>query len=189
MMEGLAGPNLRRWAGPAAVALFVGLPLLLAGLTLGNLARWSEAGSAAAEREERIAGIQGRIRAGAVQRSGPARDTGAIFLAAASGSLARAELQGHLVGLVERAGGRLIEVRGEDEREGAETLSVLLRASLDIGNAGLFDLVAAIETGLPLLTVEEINVRTLASRAGSEDPNPALRVALAIRGHRKEARP
>lgn len=189
-MTGLAGDlKLRRWTGPAAIALFVGLPLLLVGLTLNNLARWFEAGSAAAEREGRVAAIQDRIRAGAVHRPGAAGDTGAIFLAATSPGLARAELQGRLVGLVERAGGRLIEVRGEDEREGPEALSVLLRASLDVDNAGLFDLIAAIEAGVPLLTVEGINIRTLPGRAGVEDPNPTLRVALAVRGHRKEPRP
>ncbi len=96
-------------------------------------------------------------------------------------------MQRRLSALVDAAGGRLIEVRGEDEADDGR--SVLLRASLDIANDGLFDLLATLEAGMPLLTVESINIRTQAGRgAASEDPQPTLRVALAIRGHRREGR-
>lgn len=181
----------RLWLGPVAMLVFAGLPLLLAGLIVANLGRWWEAGSAAAEQQERIVQMEGRIRKLAMERAGgaakPEVDRAAIYLAAASPGLARAELQQRVVGLVERAGGRLIEVRGEDEPETAT--SVLLRATLDIGNDGLFDLLAAVETGVPLLTVESLNVRSQAGRSGAETPDPTLRVALAVRGHRKDARP
>ncbi len=191
-------PALRRWIGPLSVAVFVGLPLLLAALTLDRLAAWWEAGNAVEENRTRTTQIEARIRRLAAEqakaREGEGADGGAdaqqtrsIFLDAAAPGLARAEMQRRLSALVDSAGGRLIEVRGEDEVDDGR--SVLLRASLDIANDGLFDLLARIEAGMPLLTVESINIRTQAGRgAAAEDPQPTLRVALAIRGHRREGR-
>ncbi|MFY9292542.1 MAG: type II secretion system protein GspM [Methylorubrum rhodinum] len=188
-------PPLRRWLGPIAVAVFVGLPLLLAALTLDRLAAWWDASEAVEESRSRIGQIEARIRRLAVEQArlregggeGEAARTRSVFLDAAAPGLARAEMQRRLSALVDAAGGRLIEVRGEDEADDGRT--VLLRASLDIGNDGLFDLLARIEAGMPLLTVESINIRTQAGRAAAaDDPQPTLRVALALRGHRREGR-
>lgn len=187
-------PGLRRWLGPLSVAVFVGLPLLLAALTLDRLAAWWEASGASEENRARTTQIEARIRRLAAEQTkagdraegteAPARS---VFLDAAAPGLARAEMQRRLSALVDAAGGRLIEVRGEDEADDGR--SVLLRASLDIAHDGLFDLLAGIEAGMPLLTVESINIRTQAGRgAAAEDPQPILRVALAIRGHRRESR-
>lgn len=189
-------PSLRRWLGPISVAVFVGLPLLLAALTFDRLAAWWEAGSTADDHRVRIGQIEARIRRLAAEqakaRAGDASEGGeaparSVFLDAVAPGLARAEMQRRLSAMVDVAGGRLIEVRGEDEADDGR--SVLLRASLDIANDGLFDLLAAIEAGMPLLTVESINIRTQAGRgAVVDDPQPTLRVALAIRGHRREGR-
>lgn len=192
-------PPLRRWLGPIAVAVFVGLPLLLAALTLDRLAAWWDASEAVEESRSRIGQIEARIRRLAVEQArlregggegggeGKVARTRSVFLDAAAPGLARAEMQRRLSALVDAAGGRLIEVRGEDEADDGRT--VLLRASLDIGNDGLFDLLARIEAGMPLLTVESINIRTQAGRAAAaDDPQPTLRVALALRGHRREGR-
>jgi hypothetical protein len=196
-------PPLRRWLGPIAVAVFVGLPLLLAALTLDRLAAWWDASDAVEESRTRIGQIEARIRRLAVEQArlreggeegggegegeGKVARTRSVFLDAAAPGLARAEMQRRLSALVDAAGGRLIEVRGEDEADDGRT--VLLRASLDIGNDGLFDLLARIEAGMPLLTVESINIRTQAGRAAAaDDPQPTLRVALALRGHRREGR-
>lgn len=177
------------WFGPLAIALFVGVPLLLIAITLGNLARWSEAAAAAGQTADRVAQLEDRLRAEAA-RSAPVRgDTSALFLVAATGSLANAELQQRLVGLVERAGGRLIEVRGDEASDARSTTprSILLRLSLDIGNDGLFDLLSTIETGLPILTVEALNIRPVSGRTGGiDDAQPILRVALAIRGYQRD---
>ena len=186
-------PTLRRWLGPLSVAVFIGLPLLLAALTLDRLAAWWEAGTATDEGRARIGQIEARIRRLAADqvkagdKDGTEAPARSVFLDAAAPGLARAEMQRRLSALVDAAGGRLIEVRGEDEADDGR--SVLLRASLDIANDGLFDLLATIEAGMPLLTVESINIRTQAGRgAAAEDPQPILRVALAIRGHRRESR-
>lgn len=176
-----------RWFGPLAVALFVGTPLLLLAMTITNLARWSEAGAEANAAAGHLAQVESRIRAEA-GRPVPSRgDLSALYLTAETGSLARAELQQRLAGLVERAGGRLIEVRSDDAPDAAAQRSIQLRLSLDIGNDGLFDLLAAVETGLPLLTVEAVNIRPASGRTPEgEEANPILRVALAIRGYRRE---
>ncbi|WP_375462390.1 type II secretion system protein GspM [uncultured Methylobacterium sp.] len=178
-----------RWFGPLAVALFVGAPLLLVALTLSNLVRWSEAGAAAAETRGHLAQLEDRIRAEA-GRAAPVRgDMSTLYLTAGTGSLAHAELQQRLVGLVERAGGRLIEVRGDEAPEAAAQRSILLRVSLDIGNDGLFDLLSGIEAGLPILTVEALNVRAASGRGAGDEADPTLRVALAVRGYRREEAP
>lgn len=185
---------LRRWIGPLSVAVFVGLPLLLAALTLDRLAAWWEASDGIEENRTRTTQIEARIRRLAAEQAkaregegAEAAQTRSVFLDAAAPGLARAEMQRRLSALVDAAGGRLIEVRGEDEADDGR--SVLLRASLDIANDGLFDLLATIEAGMPLLTVESINIRTQAGRGTAvEDPQPTLRIALAIRGHRREGR-
>lgn len=179
----------RRWLGPAAVAVFVGLPLLLAAGTVSGLLAWRESAAATEEARERVAGIEGRIRRLAAERGARGSDTEAasVFLDAAAPGLARAELQRRLSDLIDRAGGRLIEVRGEDEADDGR--SVLLRASLDIDHDGLFALLATVEAGMPLLMVESINIRTQqAGRGLGEETHPTLRVGLAVRGHRREGR-
>lgn len=177
-----------RWFGPLAVALFVGAPLLLLTVTLTNLARWSEAGTEASAAAGHLAQVEARIRAEAGRPVPTRGDLSALYLTAETGSLARAELQQRLAGLVERAGGRLIEVRGDEAPDATAQRSIQLRLSLDIANDGLFDLLAAVERGVPLLTVEAINIRPVSGRAGAtEDADPVLRVALAVRGYRREA--
>lgn len=176
-----------RWFGPLAVALFVGAPLLLLTVTLTNLARWSEAGAEANASADHLAQVETRIRGEAGRPVPTHGDLSALYLTAETGSLARAELQQRLAGIVERAGGRLIEVRGDETSDMAAQRSIQLRLSLDIGNDGLFDLLAAVERGVPLLTVEAINIRPVSGRGGAaEDADPMLRVALAVRGYRRE---
>ncbi len=176
-----------RWFRPLAVGLFVGTPLLLLATTITNLARWSEAGAEANASALHLAQVETRIRAEAGRPVPTRGDLSALYLTAETASLARAELQQRLAGLVERAGGRLIEVRGDEAPDAAAQRSIQLRLSLDIANDGLFDLLTAVETGLPLMTVEAVNIRPVSARSpGGEEANPTLRVALAIRGYRRE---
>ena len=176
-----------RWFGPLAVAFFVGTPLLLLAVTLTNLARWSEAGAEANASAGHLAQVESRIRAEAIRPVPTQGDFSALYLTAETGSLARAELQQRLASLVERTGGRLIEVRSDDTPDVAAQRSIQLRLSLDIVNEGLFDLLTAVETGLPLLTVEAVNIRPVSGRSPeNNEANPTLRVALAIRGYRRE---
>ena len=173
-----------------ALALFIGMPLLFSTLTLSNVVRWMEVRSNEQDLTKRLAQTESRVRVRAADsRTAPEGDTAALFLAARGSTLARAELQQRLADLVERTGGRLIEVRGDEEPEAAASLSIPLRLSLDIGNDGLFELLIAIETGLPLLTVETLNVRPAPKRSTGPDPDPVLRIALVVRGYYSEAVP
>ncbi|TXN15731.1 hypothetical protein FV219_02280 [Methylobacterium sp. WL122] len=178
-----------RWFGPLAVALCVGIPLLLLAMTITNLARWSAANAEVNTAAGHLAQVESRIRAEAGRPVPTRGDFSALYLTAETGSLARAELQQRLAGLVERVGGRLIEVRGDETPDAAAQRSIQLRLSLDIGNEGLFDLLKAVETGLPLLTVEAVNIRPVSGHSAvGEEANPTLRVALAIRGYRRESK-
>jgi general secretion pathway protein M len=179
-----------RWFGPLAVALVIGTPLLLLSMTIANLLRWSEAAAATDATAGHLAQVEARIRAEAGRSVSTRGDLSTVYLTAGTNSLAHAELQQRLVILVERAGGRLIEVRGDEVPDATLPRSILLRLSLDIGNEGLFDLLLAIEAGLPLLTIEAVNIRPVSGRnANTEEADPTLRVALAVRGHRREDTP
>lgn len=176
-----------RWFGPLAVALVIGTPLLFLSVMVANLLRWSDAAAGVDAAADHLARVEARIRAEAGRPVPPRGDLSTVYLTAGTNSLAHAELQQRLVIHVERAGGRLIEVRGDEAPDATSPRSILLRLSLDIGNEGLFDLLLAIEAGLPLLTVDAVNIRPVSGRnANSEEANPSLRVALAVRGHRKE---
>ena len=125
-----------RWFGPLAVALFVGAPLLLLAITALNFGRWSEATAEANTAAGHLAQVESRIREEASRPLPKRGDLSALYLTAATGSLARAELQQRLAGLVELVGGRLIEVRGDDTPDAAAQHSIQLRLSLDIGTEG-----------------------------------------------------
>jgi thymidine phosphorylase len=75
-------------------------------------------------------------------------DTSALYLAEMSDTLARAELQQLVVGLVARSSGRLIEAQGGDEPAGEDSRQVQVRVTLDTTHDGLFDLLHGIETGI-----------------------------------------
>ncbi|WP_018261735.1 type II secretion system protein GspM [Methylobacterium sp. WSM2598] len=199
----------RRWLGPAALALFLGLPGLLAATTLANALRWSQAAEAAGERGAQLARLEAKVRGLAAAPAAAPAETASPFLEARSPSLARAELQTRLVALVERAGGRLIEVQVEEEPAAADPLSLLARVTLETRNPGLLDLLTAVENGRPLLTVEGLNLRPAQghgaqgyggqgyggqgygsqARGAAAEEDPMLRVALAVRGYRAEERP
>jgi general secretion pathway protein M len=179
----------RRWLGPVALALCLGVPLLLLTVTVLNLLRWSEAGEALSERGAQLARLEAKVRGLAAAPQAAPAATASPFLDAETPSLARAELQKRLVDLVERAGGRFVEVQMEDEPSPADPKSLLARVTLDARNPGLVDLLAAIETGRPVLTVEGLNVRPAPNRTAGTEEDPVLRVAVAVRGYQREGKP
>lgn len=172
----------RRRLRLGGLALFLGLPALLLSLTVLNLAGAADSEARAARQEAVLEQIERRVRAGAGALT---PDSSAIYLAASSESLAKAELQQLLVKLVAANAGRLIEAQGGDETGEEERRQVQVRVTLDITNDGLFDLLHGIETGVPLLSVEQVALRKLPGRSGGEDPDPVLRVSLAVAGHWK----
>lgn len=178
----------RKAAFFGALALFVAAPIAAAALTGFNLLRSSESEARAAAQEATLAQIERRI---AAQSFGPrgAGDMSPIYLKAASGTLAKAELQ-QLVGqIVERASARLVEVRGQDEESPEDKGRIQLQVTMDANNESLFKALYEIETGIPLLSVEQIGVRKVPSRTGAPDIDPSLRVTIVVRGHWRGAAP
>ena len=178
----------RRWLAPAALALFAGIPCLLATLTVANLLRWLEADAALEEHAVQIARIERRIRSAPPSR-GAALDAGRIYLEATTATLAQAELQARLVGLIERAGARLVEVRVDLDGPSGDPHGAIVSATFDAVNARLVDVITSVEASLPLLAVDALDARVAPGRmAGGTDEDPILRVALTVRAAWKGAR-
>jgi len=188
---GRGGPN-RTGLLIGAAALFVAAPIVAVALTGLNLVSALEQDARAEAQEAVLGQIQRRIAAGAKGAVGPGGDASAIYLTAPSATLAKAELQ-QLVGrLVEQGSGRLIEARGGDEEAGqdggaqggrAQDGRVQLQVTMEATNESMFDILYEIETGTPLLSIEQIGIRKVATRTDAPDADPALRVTILVRGH------
>ena len=63
--------------------------------------------------------------------------------------------------------------------------SVSLRATLDIDNNGLLQLLYILESGVPLLDVETISIRRVSGAADPASPD-LLRVEMTVRAHWKQ---
>jgi general secretion pathway protein M len=176
--------GVRRWAVAAAA---VALPLAALALTTLNVLEAADK-TAVAERQEAALGpLERRVGDLGALVAKP-RDAAAIYLPGETPALARAELQRRLGAAVEAAGGRLIETQdpGEERAEDAPADGrVELRVTFDARNDSLLSLLHAIETGLPLLSVERIEARRLDSGEDADPEDPTLRIGLVVRGHRK----
>ena len=165
-----------------AVALFCGLPLLLLALAAGNLVEAVTSRDAAARQEATAAQIIRDVSKRRERRPSP-QDASALFLAATSASLARAELQERAGRYVEAAGGHLEEAQftGSPEREADG--AVAIEISFTITNGGLRDLLYAVETATPLLDVTGLTVRPAGEQTASADkPAQLLHVDMTIEG-------
>lgn len=166
-----------------SIAFFCGLPLLLLGLFISNVLDATQAREQMARQTAIYSTIVAQLEKHRARAMTPV-DTASLYLASASGSLARAEIQERATKLVADAGGRLAEVQltatPEQEAEG----TVAIQLSLDIDNKGLLDLLYTVETGLPLLDVSDLSVHKNSGQ--SEDATSdggSLRVEMNVRGH------
>jgi hypothetical protein len=170
----------RRYLRWGSVAIFVVLPALIVGLTVSNFMQIAEV-------ETRTL-LQGTLLTRLEHRttSETAEDHSAIYLSATSLTLAKAEIQQLVARMIDRVAGRLIEAQvaadGEPENDGQ---AVRVRATFDTTNKNLFELLYAIETGVPFLVVEQISIRTLPSRSEGHENDPVLRVSFSVRGQWK----
>ena len=166
-----------------AVALFFGLPLLLLGLAVGNLAEASASRQVAAKQEATAAQIVKEVAKRQAHRLQP-QDTTALYLTAASPTLARAELQERVGRFVEAAGGHLEEAQFTSTPEGEAEGTVAIQLSLTIDNKGLRDLLYAIETATPLLDATDLSARPIgAQNAMAAGQTGSLHVDLTVQGH------
>ena len=166
-----------------AVTLFIGLPMLLVALTIGSLAEASAARTLAARQDATAAQIVKEVARRQARRLQP-QDTASLFLAAASPSLARAELQERAGRFVEAAGGHLEEAQFTSTPEQEADGTVAIQLSLTIDNSGLRDLLYAMETATPLLEATDLNAKPSGARdAIGVGQASLLHVDLTVQGH------
>lgn len=169
------------WALVTAAVL---LPLAAIALSVLNVLQAAEVDRLAAGQEAIVAQLERRVAAA----GGPASttiDAAAIYVPGATPALAKAALQRLLTDAVEATGGRLIEAQDVEATGEAQDLvddRVRLRVTFDTRNGALLELLRRIETGLPLLTVERLEIRRLDAAADADPEDPTLRVGVVVNG-------
>lgn len=179
-----APSNIRR---VATGALAVAIPLAAIAFAIVTFLQASETSALADQQARTVEALERRVaRLG--DRANAARDATAVYLQGDGVELARAELQKILVDTIAGAEARLIESQepgANVDPDAPDDGRVELRVTFDARNDTLLDVLYALETRLPLLTIERLETRRL-DAAGDEDPvDPTLRIGLVVRGHRK----
>ncbi len=170
-----------------ALAFFCGAPLLLVGVAISNLSDASQADDIAARKAATTATIVAQLEKHRARHVKPV-DVASLYLASASTSLARAEIQKLTGKLVADAGGRVAEVQPVETPEQEADGVVAVEVGLDIDNKGLRDLLYEIEGGLPLLTVSDVNVQQVSSQADDAAATAGqLRVQMTLQGRWRKA--
>ena len=166
-----------------AVALFFGLPLILAALAIGSVTEAVASREVAAKQDATAAQIVKEVAKRQAHRLQP-QDMTALYLTKASPSLARAELQERAGRFVEAAGGHLEEAQFTSTPEQEADGTVEIQLSLTIDNAGLRDLLYAIETATPLLDATDLSAKPIsAQNAMGAGQAALLHVDLTVEGH------
>lgn len=171
-----------------ALALFCGVPLLLGAAAIANLTEAAQSNDIARRKAATTAAIVAQIEKHRARGLKPV-DVSALYLASASASLARAEIQALATKLVGEAGGRVSEVQLVETPEQDADGTVAIEVALDIDNKGLRDLLYAIEAGLPLMTVSDLTAThagTQGDEAGGDAPG-RLKVQMTLQGHWRKA--
>lgn len=120
-----------------------------------------------------------RLQAGpAVGSTGSA--VAPAFIAAPSRSLAEAELQRQIVSAIDAARAQVVESGAVDVATDTPDNRIEIRATLDVDNAGLFRFLHAIETGMPLMFVEDLAVRRIQIDENGTADDGRLRVDAVI---------
>lgn len=168
-----------------ALAFFCGLPLLLVALTISNIMEASAAREVAERQQTTLSQIIAQIAKHRTHAMTP-EDTASLYLQSASASLARAEIQDKASRLVDGAGGHLVEAQFTSTPEQEEDGTVAVQLTLDIENKGLFNLLYAVETALPLLDATDLNAHKANSQnegSGGMVASGPLRIELTVQGH------
>ncbi|GJE19345.1 type II secretion system protein GspM [Methylobacterium marchantiae] len=177
LSRGLDRPDIRR---AAALLVFLGLPVLLGAVAVTALVQAIGQTGEITAKEDILAQMRTQIEVRLSGRS-TLRDVTPVYLASPSASLARAELLSLLGRLIDAADGRLVETQMVSDQGAESSGRIALQTILDIDNDGLADLLHAIETGLPLLSVHEVTM-TRAPRGERSGPT-LLRVTLVVHGY------
>lgn len=182
-----AGDGRTRLWRLGAVLLFCGAPLLLAGLSVADLTRAAAARALAAQQGatlSQIVALVAKHRARGLAPNGAA----SLYLASTSASLARSELQETATRLATAAGGQLVEAQFTSTPEQEADGTVAIQLDLDIANKGLFDLLWAVESRLPVLEVTDLSARRNGDQnsEGGAAAGDLLHVDLTVQGRWKK---
>lgn len=167
-----------------ALLLFFGFPALLLTLSALKLLQLNDNAFVTSEKEFQLSALMRRLTMPA--RDGKPVDLSEAYVAGESTTLASANLQKDLVKSIAEASGKLIETvvsEAADNPEIAVTRTGI-KASFTIDNPGLLELLHSLESGLPLVFVDEISIR----RLPSDDGTDILRVDLEASGRWKGLR-
>lgn len=164
-----------------AVLLFIGLPVVLAALTVLNMLQIADDSVIASGKEQQVFLMNKRLTAPAAD--GKPVDLSSIYVTGTSRTLASADLQRQIVNSISAATGRLIETVTVDVDD---TEKIQLKVTLDIDNDGLLSLLYGLESGLPLIDVETLSVRMLSGSA--EGGTETLRVEMTVSARWKSER-
>lgn len=161
-----------------ATLLFVGGPLAFAAVAALSAVEIGETRQTLERRLIELQPLRGRIT-----RLSPSPEAaGAVYLPGASHALAAAALQQRLGAILRDAGARVVAFQAVDDPDATD---VLIDVTFEATSPELMETLVAIETGLPLIRVETLSVR---SDGGGADPAeaPPLRVELTVRAFRPE---
>ncbi|MFD1702466.1 type II secretion system protein GspM [Methylopila henanensis] len=174
----------------AVLCLALATPPALAALAALNLLAARDLDGLAARQEATVAALERRVRE-AESRPVAQRDGSAIYVPGATAELAKASLRRLLTDAVAASGGSVIETLDAPapEAEDAGGERVRLRVAFDADNAGLLALMHGLETGLPLIAIERLEIRRLEAGGEGDPENPALRVGLVAAGPVRSAAP
>jgi hypothetical protein len=174
-----ASTSPRRIAALLAVALMVVLPVFW---VVWSLTAASAIAEENRDQAETLASLQTRLKALNASANADKAGTASVFLPGKSRAIAGAALQRIVANTVEGAGGRMVQSEIASSTTTEEEPGVVnLRAEFDTDIVGLQKIVHELETGAPILMVQDLTVETAKADAASE--NPGLSVVVQLRGH------
>jgi hypothetical protein len=176
-----ASEDLRRVGILSGGALILAIPMLWIGW---SLAAASEAAEAVRIRSDTLASLRDRLTALEPDSLDPITGAAGLYLPGATAAIAGAALQRVITASVEEAGGRVAETEvapaeaSEDASGGVD-----LRVSLDTDIVGLQRILFKLETGLPILILDDLSIQAPETMGEAGSPNPVLHVVMRVRGY------
>lgn len=173
--------NDRAGALAALSLLVLGLAVML-GLAAAPYLRLAAVGEETAERRHLLAALEAQSARQA--RAGGNADPGAVMIEGGTRGIAGAALQRLVNDRINAAGGQPSSFQLLQPQESGGMTRLALGFALRIDIAGLRDLLHAIETGRPLLFVDDIAIRMPenAATASRGDVSGALEVTMQVSG-------
>jgi general secretion pathway protein M len=168
-------------AGALLALALLALALVgMAGLAVAPYLRLAVLGEEVAESRQLLAGLQARMARQSA--SGGGADPAALMLQGETAGIAGAVLQRLVSEHVSAAGGQASSFQLLPPREAGGTTRLALGFAMRIDIGGLRDVLHAIETGEPLLFVDDIAIRTAGNAAGEGEGDAAgpLEVAMQV---------